>query len=233
MGKILIVEDEESIRNGLVKIAKKTSAGLDVYGTGAAKVALKIAKLERVDAFFLDIQLEDYSGIELAKQIREMEIYKFTPIIFITAVHSKELEAFRNIHCYDYIIKPFSENEVARVFQDVNAHGIIEQKSAPIIKIKEKTFTYIVKQEDLIYVESMNRKLFIKTIYEEIDTTSYSLSKLYEQLSKQFVQCHKSFIVNLSFIKKIDRVNNILYVHKKEYPIPIGRKYKKNVWELA
>lgn len=90
-----------------------------------------------------------------------------------------------------------------------------------------------MNQEDLIYIESRKRKLFISTIYEETDITSCSLVQLSQKLSDQFIQCHKCFIVNGTFIRKIDRINNVLYVQKKEEPIPIGRKYKENVLELA
>lgn len=233
MGKILIVEDEIVIRSGLVQIAKKYNTSLNIVETGLATEALKIAMSERIDAFFLDIQLEDYSGLELAKKIREVDCYKFTPIIFITAMYSRELEAFRNIHCYDYIIKPFSEEEITRVFQEVITNGIIPEKVKPIIKIKEKGYTYILNQEDLIYIESRNRKLFVKTIYEEMDISSQTLAKFSEELADNFIQCHKSFIVNTSFVTKIDKINNLILVLNKPDSIPIGRKYKDNVWELT
>jgi two-component system LytT family response regulator len=232
--KILIVEDEVNIRNGLVKIVKNINENLDVYETGAAGEGLIIAETEAIDAFFLDIQLkDDYTGLWLAEQIRELERYKFTPIIFITGVHCRELEAFRSIQCYKYILKPFTEIEVARIFRDVITHGIVERKTPDIIKIKEKGFTYVMNQDDLIYVESRKRKLFISTIYEETDITSYSLIRLSQNLSEKFIQCHKCFIVNRSYIRKIDRINDAIYVHKKEEPIPIGRKYKERIRDLA
>lgn len=233
MGKILIVEDEEYIRSGLVQIVRNIDSNLVIYETGAAKIALEITEKESIDAFFLDIQLEDYSGLDLAKQIRDIDNYKFTPIIFITAINSREIEAFRNIHCYDYIIKPFSEHEVIKVFKEVINYGITEIKPAPVLKIKEKGFTYILNQDDIIFIESRSRRLIINTINEETDISIYTLSKLYEQLSDKFVRCHKSFIVNSSYIMKIDRLNCVLYVKNCKMPIPIGRKYKENVWRLS
>ncbi|PKM94263.1 MAG: DNA-binding response regulator [Firmicutes bacterium HGW-Firmicutes-1] len=232
MGIILIVEDDLNIRSGLVEIVRNIDEHFDVFETGAAVEALKIAETKVVDAFFFDIQLEDYTGLELAMQIREIDHYKFTPIIFITGDHCSEIEAFKNIHCYEYILKPFTENEVIKVFQDVITHGIVEKKSDPKLGIKEKDFTYVINQGDLIYVEMMNRNLYIKTIHEETDIRNCSLSKLLKQLTNQFIQCHKSFIVNRSYIKKIDKANNLVYVEKKEEPIPIGRKYRDNVLQL-
>lgn len=232
MSNILIVEKDANTRNDLVAIAKNISTSSEVYEASTAGEALEVAEKEDVGAFFLDIKLEDYSGLELAKRLRGMDKYKFTPIAFISEVRNRELEAFRHIHCYKYILKPSSENKIAQVFQEVITHGVNEQETVPIIKIKEKRFTYILKQEDLVFIEVMNRNLFIKTIYEETDMTSCTLPKLAKQLSDKFIQCHKSFIVNVAYIKKIDRINNVLHVHHKDEPIPIGRKYKDIVWGL-
>ena len=231
MGKILIVEDEVDTRDAIVKIVKSINEELAIYETGAAGEALRTAKTERIDAFFLDIHLKDYSGIKLAKQIREMDIYKFTPIIFITGDHFCELEAFRNIHCHSFIMKPFTEDVVVQVFQEVITHGIIEEQPDPKIFLKEKQFNYVIKQEDIIYVEAMNNNLLIKTHYEELDIKKCSLTKFSKQLTNQFIRCHKSFIVNCSQITRIDKVNNILYIRKKNTTIPIGRKYKDIIFK--
>ncbi|PKM51541.1 MAG: DNA-binding response regulator [Firmicutes bacterium HGW-Firmicutes-7] len=229
MGKILIVEDDVNTRSGLVKIAKSINACSEVYETGAARKALEIAKSEVIDAFFLDIQLEDYTGLELAEQIREMDIYRFTPIIFITGVHCSELEAFRNIQCYKYMIKPFTNIEVARVFQDVVTHGIVGKKVPDIIKVKEKGITYVMNQDDIICVESMHNNLLIRTLYENAIIKKCSLSKISDQLTNKFIRCHKGFIVNCYYIKKVDKTNNFLYLEKNNDPIPIGRKFKDSV----
>ncbi|WP_229775528.1 response regulator [Anaerosalibacter bizertensis] len=69
--------------------------------------------------FLLDIQLKDYSGFELAKEIRNIDNYKLTPIIFVTAIPTRELMAFKEIHCYDYIVKPFKEEEIVWTKQEL------------------------------------------------------------------------------------------------------------------
>jgi len=182
MGKILIVEDEVYIREGLVKIVKNIDEELEVYVTGAAAEALRISETEKIDVFILDIQLEDYSGLILAEQIRKMDIYKLTPIIFVTGDNCNEIKAYRNIHCYTYIFKPFKKEVVIKVFKDVITNGIIEKQPDSKIIIKEKGFNYVIYQEDIIYVEAMNNDLLIKTCYEEFDIKKCSLSKLSKQL---------------------------------------------------
>lgn len=232
MGVILIVEDEVNIRDGLVHIVHSIDASLKVHATGYAEEALNIANSEKVDIFFFDIQLEDYSGVDLAKQIREIDIYKLTPIVFISGFHAKELEAYRKIHCYSFINKPFTDIEIKQIFQEIQ-NGIKVQEALKIIKFREKEFTYILNQDDIIYIEHKNRKLFIKTIYEEALFSYYSLSKLLDLLSNEFMQCHKSYIVNSAYIRKIDRINNFLNVQRDEKIIPIGRKFKEDIWRVT
>lgn len=231
LGTILIVEDEIVIRKGLAHIVKTIDDEIEIFETGSAEDALKIANSKKIDIFFLDIQLLDYSGFDLAKQIREIDIYQLTPIVFITGVHSKELDAYRKIHCYSFIYKPFVPSDIQKVFKEIK-EGLIGQ-NPKTIKCKEKDFTYIINQDEIIYLEAKNRKLLVKTIYEDATFTTLSLSKIADQLTSQFLQCHKSYIVNTKYIQKIDRNNGYLTLHHVDNMIPVGRKYRDEVWRLA
>ena len=112
MANIMIVEDNPNIALGLETIIKSINIDMEITITGYAKEALEKANSKTYELFLLDIQLYDYSGFELAKKIRNINKYKLTPIVFITAIPTKELLAFKEIHCYDYIVKPFTEKEV-------------------------------------------------------------------------------------------------------------------------
>ncbi|MBS4535133.1 response regulator transcription factor [Clostridium sp. D2Q-14] len=231
MGKILIVEDDNIISEGLKSIIYSIDNSLEVLTTGFASKALEYSKKYHIDAFFLDIQLEDYSGLELAKEIRGIEKYKFIPIVFITAIPTRELEAFRTIHCYDYIIKPFTKEEVEKVFNDIIKYGINEKREEKTIKIRQENYTYVIGQADIIYIEAKNRKLYIKTAKENFVTSSYTLKMIINELSDDFIRCHKGFIINNKFIKKVDKSNNYVYLKRLKGPVPIGRKFKENLCE--
>jgi two-component system LytT family response regulator len=229
MRKILIVEDEVNICEGLAKIVNNMDDKIEVYETGSAGEALKISETNKIDIFILDMQLEDYSGLILAEQIRKMDIYKLTPIIFVTGDSCNEMNAYRKTHCYTYITKPFREEVISNILKDIMTNEIIKKQSDPKIIIKEKWFNYVIDQKDIIYIEARNNDLFIKTCYEELDIKKYALSKFSKQLTSQFIQCHKSFIVNSFQVTKIDKANNILHIREQNATIPIGRKYKDSV----
>lgn len=224
MANILIVEDELVIASGLATIINSINSKMNITITGYAKKALEYAKDNNYDAFLLDIQLKDYSGFELAKEIRSISNYKLTPIVFITAIPTRELMAFKEIHCYDYIVKPFKEETVKATLETIINYGITKEEI--YLKLKQKDYTYLIKQDEIIYIESQNRKIAIVTINEQIELSTYALSQLLKELNTNFTQCHKGYIVNMNYIEKIDKTNNDIYIKGAGYPIPIGRKYK-------
>lgn len=230
MKTLLIVEDELHIQRGLEKILLSIDKNLNIIKTQYASEALEFAKNNTIHAFLLDIQLLDYSGIELGKQIREIDSYKFTPIIFITAVPTKEIMAFKELHSYDYIIKPFTEEEVRNTMETViNHYSSSLQKEIALLRLKQKEITYNYRQEDILYIEKRNRKLIVTTLREVATFSMYTLSQIEEELENNFLRCHKGFIVNIDHLDKIDRKNSTIHLRNLGYPIPIGRKYMENL----
>lgn len=226
MARILIVEDELLIAKGLSAIIHSIDKEIEIRITGYAKEALKYAKEDYYDAFLLDIQLIDYSGLTLAKEIREMNQYKLTPIIFITAVPTRELMAFKEIHCYDYIVKPFREEDVRSTLETIIYYGI-QKQSGPKehIQIRQKGYNYLIKQNEIKYMEVIQRKIHIVTAREEMYLGGYTLKELADTLNSNFVQCHRGYIINMDYVEKVNKVSNEIYLQDVEMAIPIGRAY--------
>ena len=99
MSKILLVEDNPNAVKRIIRYINRIFAELDVVSFHEAGEALQYAKANDVSLFILDIQLEDYKGTSLAKQLRELPEYKYTPIIFETALAGEELSAYRDVKC--------------------------------------------------------------------------------------------------------------------------------------
>jgi len=223
--KILIVEDNLLSRLGLVKIIKSIESELEILETGYAEEALLLSNNNKIDAFFLDIQLLDYSGIKLAKQIRDKDSYMFTPIVFVTAVPSRELEAFKTIHCYDYIIKPFSEDDVRDILYKILKHGI-KSTEKRTIKLVQKSFTHVINQDEIIYIEVKYKKIYIITENEVLIYTSYTMNQIMDMLSSDFIKCHRSYVVNKNHIKAVNRSTYLIELRGTTDLIPYGRKHQ-------
>ncbi len=107
MGKsILIVDDSESIRE--VVSFTLENEGYDVMAGVDGKDALKLMDGKSVDLIITDLHMPEMDGIELIKNVRQMEQYKRIPILFLTTESqaAKKQEA-KEAGATGWIIKPF------------------------------------------------------------------------------------------------------------------------------
>ncbi|PKM93390.1 MAG: DNA-binding response regulator [Firmicutes bacterium HGW-Firmicutes-1] len=228
MGKVMIVEDNPSICTGLKEIVLSIDLSIDVITTGYAAKALSMAKNDIIEMFILDIHLKDYSGITLAEEIREIEHYTMTPIIFITSIPTHQLNAFIEIHCYDYIIKPFQVDRVKKTISNVIKYGISNVPTQQLnLILKQKGYSISVPQKDIVYIESKNRKLIMVTTKEIFTISTYTLLTIEKELCDRFIRCHKGFIVNESFIYKVDKSQEMIYLTNDYGKIPFGENYRE------
>lgn len=180
--------------------------------------------------------MTDYKGTSLARQIRTLPQYKYTPILFETALAGEELSAYRDVKCYSFLIKPFTEAEFSAAFRD--ALGLSEQikGAAKKIQIEQKQFVLEYDVQEIAYLEAFGKKVVIHTNSDRLgikqDTISgYSLSGLLSLIDQaSFVQCHKSYIVNKGHIEKIDKSEKRIFLKGFEMPVPIGNKYQAGLW---
>lgn len=234
MKKIVILEDDETIRNQLHDKVSSINSDIDIFATSSAKEAFKYLNDHEIGAFFLDIQVEDYSGLELAKKIRMEKKYQFTPIIFITAMLTRELEAFRQVHCYEYIIKPYTDEEIERVFRKILIDYMEDKQKDQIKKLalKFNGFTQLINMKDIIYVEYLSRKIIIITRDDVIEYIHQPLKKFKESLEGEFfLQIHQSIIINIEFIESIELSAQRIKMNRVNNKLPIGRSYLKIVGE--
>lgn len=210
-------------------MAKKVDSSVHIFETGSAKEALEYASDNEIKALFLDIHLEDYSGIELAKQIRKMSVYEFAPIVFITAILTRELEAFRQIHCYDYIVKPFTEEELENAFKKIliNYVSSTDEDKEEKFKLEFKGFTLLIDMKDIMYVEYKNRIIVITTRKETIKYRHIALKKFKKSLPENFIQIHQSIIVNMQYIEIVELCKQRLKLTEADVILPVGRSYLK------
>ena len=236
MGNVLLVEDNPNAVKKIVQYIKKISSDSAVISFSEAGAALQYAKSNDVSLFILDIQLEDYKGTSLAKQLRQLPEYKYTPIIFETAMAGEELSAYRDVKCYSFLVKPFDEAEFAAAFRDAMGLSSQMNQQARTIQIEQKQFILEYTVPDIAYVEAFGKKLVIHTssrrsgIKEDV-ISGYTLSGLLAMLDEaDFVQCHKSYIVNKGQIEKIDKSGRQIFLRGFLEAIPMGNKYQSALW---
>ncbi|SDM16052.1 two component transcriptional regulator, LytTR family [Bacillus sp. OK048] len=230
--RALIIEDDQRIQQFLQSILTRLQPTIQIDVTDSAVEALAIARAKAIDFFIVDIQLVDFKGTDLVKQIRMMPAYRFTPIVFETGVATEELYAYRELKCFYYLVKPYTEVEFVQVMTDVFAfldyadNGVDEQT----LKIEQKGFLFEYYLKEIAYIESFGKKVCLHVErdgqLEEVMLSSYSLKRMLELLDKHFIQVHKSYIINREKLEKVDFAQQTLKLRSVDVAVPIGLKYQ-------
>lgn len=112
--KVLAVDDEKLILGSMLEDLAKVFPEAEVHGENTAEGALEyvdksLEEGDRISYAFLDIQLGEMTGVEVAKRIREVS--PDTKIIFCTAYSEYACEAFK-VHATGYLLKPVSATDI-------------------------------------------------------------------------------------------------------------------------
>ncbi len=152
----------------------------------------------RYDFFLLDILMNEDNGIDIAKVIRET--HHDAPLFFITSTIEFALQGYE-VNASRYYLKPIEEE---RFLHDLNMTlKQIEKSKNACITINNQEGLTKIQLSDIYYIESMLRTIIIHTKTHQYQMIG-KISELEEQLKDEdFVRVHKSFLVNLKYIKNI------------------------------
>lgn len=210
MIKIMIVEDDEQIRIILKKMIEKTSDCEVVSLSGNFAAAISDFIKLRPDVVFMDIDLSGESGLECAKAITELE--PKVKIVFATA-HSEYMANAFEIYAFDYLVKPFDLERIGKTLDRIKSmmpdkdYAAEETKtgaSCEKLVIRGKEEINLIDTEDILMIERTDGMCRIVT-KDETFLTSASLSSIQEKLDQdKFMRCHKSYIIRLEAVKKLE-----------------------------
>lgn len=180
-----------------------------------------------IKIYILDIELPGISGLEIASEIRENDDKSI--LIFVTAHSECKNDIFYSrLQAIDFISK---YNRYQERLEETIEHVLtkIQRKKAleflydhNFYRILYKEITYIEK------VQSQSKCLIHLLNNEEVYMTT-SITKLEQQLKPLFYQSHKSCLVNLENIKRIDFTNSIIYFKNGDSTDMLTVKAKKGL----
>ncbi len=218
MIKVCIIEDEPEIRKLLRMIVEKQEGFTVVSENDDFATAVADFAKYRPDVAFVDIDLKGESGLECAKVLTELN--PKLKVIFATA-HSEYMANAFEIYAFDYLVKPFNLERVVKTLSRIKnktaeeaAAVVVSEKQSDKLMIRGKEQITFVDKKDIIFIERSENATNIVT-EEEIYKTSVSLSAMEEKLNDQeFMRCHKSYIINLSRISRIEPYGRWTYIVK-------------------
>lgn len=191
--------------------------------------AINFIKQNKVDLVFLDIQMNDLSGIDLLETLSVKPI-----IVFTTAYENYALQGYE-LNVTDYLLKPISFkrflkaiDKVAEVFSTRNNYSKTgpaeenETNEQDSIFIKSEGKMQRIIFNDILYIEAMKDYVKIWTPSGKIICLS-NIKNFIEKLpASQFLRIHKSYAIALDKIEAIKQK----YVEIAGQDIPIGSTYK-------
>jgi len=220
MYKCYIIDDESHAIDTLVKYAKD-SGMLEVVGTSQRPMeAVNYINEHRdIDITFLDIDMPDISGLDVADLI-----YNNTAIIFTTGHDSYAVEGF-NKNISDFLLKPIS---FVRFVKSLNK--VIESlkksntKSDKYFFVNPGTKGKVLKInfDDVEYIEGLNNYIVIHTPTDK-HVIYLTMKEMEAGLPADiFIRVHKSHIVNINKVTQIE--GNKVIIDKKI--VPVGSSFK-------
>jgi len=216
--KAIIVEDEKLARD-LLKNYLLTINNIELIGEFEdGFTGLKAINELKPDIVFLDVQMPKLTGLELLELVDEIP-----NIIFTTAYDEFAIRAF-DLNAVDYLLKPFSQERfnksIEKFFQqgisnskkDINQlkTHISHNKIIDKIVVKSNNNIQIIPIEQVHYIESEDDYVMIHSSFGK--HLKHQTMKYYEEhLNDSFLRIHRSFIVNINMIQKIEKYGKETY----------------------
>jgi DNA-binding LytR/AlgR family response regulator len=216
--KIVMADDEPGVLLLLYSILSKLEGAQVVGTTENANDAIKLVSEQSPDLAFLDIELPDMKGIELAEKLREIK--PDIAIVFITGHQEYSLDAFK-LYASDYILKPIDQERVKSTFRRIYQVLKISEKSNTAsyvqtsrISINMGNERVFVNLDEILYIEKTGRYALICCVDGKFETRQ-TLQELEQHLGTRFFRSHKSFIINTDRIERIVTFPNSSYYEVK------------------
>lgn len=219
--KCIVVDDERVAREGLNEFIKEFDF-LEPMGNYAnAHLALDQLKKEPVDLIFLDIEMPLWNGIDFAETLKELG----TMIIFTTAYPEYALRGYK-VNAIDYLLKPiFFEEFKAAVFKAKKLYELMyegENASLPLL-FKENGALHKIHPSQILYISALQNYVEIHLENREKLVIHQRLKNILQELpGDDFLQIHKSYIVNLKHFKSLQEAK--ILIGDLELPIARSRK---------
>ncbi|MEE9339877.1 MAG: LytTR family DNA-binding domain-containing protein [Methylococcaceae bacterium] len=241
---ILIVDDEIPSRSELIRIIKQINSDFPIYEAESGKEAVSQLDQINCDIVFLDIQLCDQNGMQLAEKLLQRPD---PPVIIMATAHDEYAMKGFELNVTDYILKPFRskwvEKALDKAISNIQAKtsGTLEienilrrfsNKTDNIDKLwaeRENGSRLMINYSDIQWIGAKNKKVFIMLNQEELRVRA-TLSELSERLPNDtFIRVHKTYIININFVRELipwdSHAMTLVMSDKEATEIPVGRGY--------
>jgi two-component system, LytTR family, response regulator len=217
-----VIVDDEDLALDLLRhfVNKETSLELIGEFTSPEK-AIHFILSEKPDLIFTDIQMPQFTGIDLIRKI------DYKPVFILVTAYTEYAQQAFDLDVVDYLLKPYSQArfkktlEKARLYLTERLSAEHDHLKKDVVSIKHNGFWKEIPVSEILFIEGMKQYIKIQTT-----TTKYihleSLNRFHEKLPTYFLRVHKSFIINKTRIEKFQKGNLFL----ANFTVPVSRGFK-------
>ncbi len=239
MPNILIVEDDDIQRSNMKAMLQELGQDYRVLDSSSAYHVLELLKSNVIDLFFIDIHLRNENGLKLARHIRKIPGYELTWIVFVTSHLEYILEAFKEIHCYDYLLKPYDKATIQGLIKKLlfdASRGANTAEERKYIFVDINGIMAKIFINDIIFIEVFGKLCVIHTTKGAYEVKNLTLSGLLGLIpDNRLVQSHRSYAVNTNYIQSINKnlpCWEITFANYEKTAL-IGGKFRDNLMKAC
>lgn len=197
--RIAICEDDEVERRRLLHVLDESQYPMTVTQFATGEKFLCHFQPFQYDLILMDIFMGDITGVEVVTKLRDLDPQ--VPVAFITSSIDFALESYR-LNALKYIEKPVTRQAVAEILQLAQLRQQMVERL--VLRTSMGVLSYPILQ--LLYIEQKGRNLLLHLTGGEQSSVPKKIDEIEDQLvEKGFLRCHKSYLVNLSYVRGIDR----------------------------
>jgi len=202
------------------------SSALNLIGTFSDPVSTRaeLTKRQDIDLIFLDVDLPEMDIVNFISSFDHQ-----ANIIIVSKDDKDALKAFE-FNIVDYLLKPVTFSRFVKAVDKAiryYANKEVSNSVANEIFIKKDSTLVKLKIKDILYIEALENYVTLNTKNEKF-TIHFTMKAIEYQLpSLTFIRVHRSFIVNISLIKKIKETSLDLMIGNELRDIPIGQSYRE------
>lgn len=227
MYHLVVLDNVPEARAAMEGVVAESPFGplFDVTSVASEKALCDLVDAGRgPDVLLTDIRLDDHgpTGIDIVQRLFPEGCA--TQVIYVTGYVEYCTDVYETAHMY-FLTKPVKQKEIDRAL--ARAVRNLEARSLETLMVKFGRESAALPTQDIVFIESRRRKLEIHAlcgVYETYGTVAAML----DRLPGEFVRCHKSFIVNLN---QVARLNGSEFVLKTGEVVPISQRCRQKARE--
>jgi len=236
--KAIIVDDERLARVNLRKLLE-SHPQIEIVGEAAScSTAMELIRLHKPGLVFLDIQLNGETGFDLLEMTDNS-----IEIIFVTAYDEYAIRAFE-VNAADYLLKPVNPERLKNSLERILTSKAEPARTARVYEFSDSIYVRLtnsrssfIKISSITHICPVGNYSRITTLEGKCSLVLKTLKQWLEELpSNHFIRIHRSCIINIDHIDRIEKkpmAPHVVHLKNLPQPLEISRRFAGKLKDLA